>query len=447
MSHRFPPSVSRRRFLIGAGGATCALPFLESLGGAQTVIPPRRLVLIYNPNGTYPEQWFPSDVRSETDFDLNLIHEPLAPYRELLTVIQGVDAAVAQAPENNGGPHQRGIGALFTGQALQIGDFTDGCGSRAGWANGPSVDQLVARQIGADTPLRSLELGVRCFENDVQSRIAYAGPGAPLPPISDPRLAYDRLFGRTAVDPTDPASRRTAVFEAVFDQFTALRARVSQADREKLDAHLTLMQDLEARLDVGRGEPNPACEAPATPVGLNPDSETDMPAVSRAQLDLLALSFACDLTRVASVQYSTGFNRIRYPWLDDAGEGHSLSHQGDSNLTAWNALGARAQWHASEVAYLVQKLSEIPEGDGTVMDNTLILWGNEVSKGNTHALTNLPYLLIGKLGGAVRGGTCLTFNGASNADLLLTVLQAYGSDATTFGHLDYSTGPLSGILT
>lgn len=437
----------RRVFLTGTAG-TLALPLMDSLKArAQEGTPPKRIVLFYNPNGTVPEAWFPSNPVSETDFTLGSIHQPLAAYKDLITIVGGIDSTVAQDPNNNGGPHQRGIGSLFTGQMLLEGEFKDGCGKSAGWAAGISLDQIIANELGGDTPFRSLELGVRANSNDVQGRIVYAGAGQPLPPINNPSEAYERLFMRAEpLDPNDPNSRRQSIIDTVKEQFHELDGQVGQEDRKKLEQHLTLVEDLERRLGLISMKDPEACAAPEPPQDLAFDDENTMPEVSRLQLDLLAAAFACDLTRVASVQYSTGFNRIRYPWVDMLGEGHSLSHSGDSNADAWNALTKRAAWHASEIAYLMDRLAEIPEGDGSVLDNTLILWGNEVAQGNSHALNNLPYLILGNLGGAIASGRYVQYDGASNCDFLHAILQAFGIEMDSFGHPDHAGGVLSGIL-
>lgn len=441
---------SRRSFLRGAclhaaGGALVALPLMDSLRAEDRAAPPpKRLVLLYNPNGTVEKDWWPEAGASESDFTLGRIHAPLAPHRERLLIFRGVHSHVAQRSDNNGGPHQRGIGALFTGQMLQTGDFVDGCGSRAGWADGVSIDQAVADVIGLDTPFKSLELGVRATDNDVQGRISYAGPGKPLPPMNDPRQVYGRLFGvEEPIDPNDPLDARQSVLDTVKDQFNALRPSLSSEDRVKLDAHLELVRDLERRLGIGRGV---VCTIPRDPPPpLDGSSEADMPTVSRAHLELLAVAFACDLTRVASLQYSTGFNRIRYPWVDSLGEGHTLSHAGASNTAAWDELTRRGAWHAEEIAYFLDLLAGIPEGEGTVLDSTLVLWATEISHGNTHSLDDIPYLLIGDAGGALETGRHLRYDGASSCDLLLSVLHALGVEAESFGHPDHCTGPLSGL--
>lgn len=439
--------LGRRTFLTGAAG-TLALPLLDSLSArAAEGDSPRRIVLFYNPNGTVKDEWFPQDATSETEFTLGKIHAPLAKYRDRMTILGGINSTVAQDPRNNGGPHQRGIGSLFTGQMLEEGEFTDGCGKKAGWAAGQSIDQVVAEQLGTETIFRSLELGVRANSNDVQGRIVYSGAGQPLPPINDPAETYERLFMRTEpLDPSNPDSRRQSILDSIKDQFAELDKQVGQDDRLKLERHLALVEDYERRLGLVGTPESSSCIAPLAPPILLYDDENTMPDVSRLQLDMLAGAIACDLTRVASVQYSTGFNRIRYPWVDSLGEGHSLSHSGDSNADAWNALTERAAWHAGEIAYLMDRLAEIPEGDGTALDNTLIVWGNEVAQGNSHALDDIPYLLLGNLGGSMRSGRYVTYEGASSCDLLHALLQAFDIEVEGFGHPDHNSGVLSGLL-
>jgi hypothetical protein len=166
-------------------------------------------------------------------------------------------------------------------------------------------------------------------------------------------------------------------------------------------------------------------------------------------LDLLALAFACDLTRVASVQFSTAINAIPFTWLtstDNTAEGHNLSHRGPSDTDAEAQLVERSSWYATQIAYLVSKLAAIPEGNGTVLDNTVLVWGNELSVGNTHSHKSIPFVLIGNAGGAFKTGRSLDFGGVPNNRLLISLLQAMGVPATTFGHPDFgAAGPLAGL--
>ncbi len=433
-----------RRNLLRAAAGTLALPLLPSLSrGQDQGASPLRLILFYHPNGTVPEYFWPTDATSETDFTPGSVLDPFLPYRNRLLLARGINSTVGQDTSNNGGPHQRGIGSIFTGQTLLEGEFVDGCGSAAGWANGMSIDQIVAAQIGRDTAFSSVEIGVRANIQDVQGRISYIAPGSPLPAINDPVALYERLFFRgMPLDPDDPDSKAMAVLDSVKDQVGALSKNVGYEDRITLERHLSLVLDLERRLSAASG----LCPTPDMPEAMEVDSEDTMPLISRAHLDLLAHAIGCDLTRVASVQYSTGFNQMRYPWRDDEGEGHSLSHSGDSNTQAWDAFAGRVRWHAEEIAYLMQKLDEIPEGDGTVLDNTVILWCSEVAKGNSHSLDDLPYVLLGNAQGRINSGRYVTYDGASNCDYLHAVVTAMGVEGASFGHPDHTTGILSGIL-
>jgi uncharacterized protein DUF1552 len=441
------PALTRRHFLRAAGGAAVALPLLSSLrAGAAGETFPKRLVLMYTPNGVVPDAWYPLNRANETSWELNAIHKPLAPFKDRLLFLSGVNLTVTN--EGPGGLHQKGIGGLFTGQQLQSGDlFVDGCGQRAGWANGISVDQEIAKTVAVGTPIKSLELGVRATENDVQGRIGYAGPGAPLPPMNDPSEVFQRLFsgfGQNTDELSELRARRKSVLDTVQAQFKSVSARVSVADQQKLSAHLTLVRDLETRMSA-TSNGSKSCVVPAVPAALDPDSEDDMPIIAGLHLDMLATAFACDLTRIASFQISTSLNHIRYPWLNSLGEGHALSHMGPSDSTAFQELVSRQTWHSQLLANFLTRLSEIPEGSGSVLDNTLVLWGNEVAQGNTHSHDNLPFLMAGG-GWHFRTGRALEYMNASHNDLLVSVLNAMGIPATSFGQADLCRGALPNLV-
>jgi hypothetical protein len=439
---------SRRNFLRAASGMAVALPLLPSLGArAQSSPFPKRLVTMYTPNGQIHKTWWPTlGPGGPTDFTLNQAHAPLAAHKHRLTLLGGVD--LLSAAGGPGGPHQRGMGTLFTGKQLLEGQFMDGCGSSAGWAAGISVDQEVANHIGIDTPYKSLELGVRATENDVQGRISYAGPGQPLQPMLQPLDVYDRLFRRLVI-PSDPdapeaerlIAERRSVLDTVDEQLRLLSAKVSTEDKHRVDAHLTLVRDVERRLGATLGQ----CVKPTEPQALDPSSEVDMPTIAELEIDLLSIAFACDLSRVASFEISTGLNRIRYPWLNSMGEGHPLSHEGSSSEKALTELTARAAWHSGLVARLFDNLAATTEADGTAADNTLLVWCSEVSEGNVHSHTNMPFLLMGG-GWHFQTGRYVTAAKESHINLLVTILNAMGVPATTFGLPQFCTGPLS-VLT
>jgi hypothetical protein len=442
--------LSRRTLLRAASGAALALPLLPSLSRrarGQERLAPKRFITMYTPNGVIHDGWWPLNVTSEASFDLSASHAPLLAYKDRLLILGGVD--MKSAAMGPGGPHQRGIGALFTNMPLGAGTFVDGCGSMAGWATGISVDQRIANQIGMLSPIASLQLGVRATENDVQGRISYAGDGMPLPNMNDPLEVYRRVFDKFLPPASNPDEdkakalmlQRKSVLDAVTSEFAALTPRLSAADKVTLDAHLTLVRDVERRLTLGVGD----CTKPDAPPALDPVSETDMPKIAELELDLLALAFACDQTRVASFQISTALNRVRYPWLESLGEGHSLSHTGASDTSAKDQLIHRQAWHASLIARLFDKLAAVQEGEGTVLDNTLLLWGNEVSMGTTHTHENMPFLMAGGKW-AFRTGRYVQYQKASHADLLVSILNAMGVEETTFGNAETCTGPLPGLV-
>ena len=441
--------LSRRTLLHAATGAVLSLPLLPSLrrAGAAELTVPKRFVTMYTPNGVIHEGWWPTNIVDDSHFDLSESHAPLAAYKDRLLILQGLEMKVAAL--GPGGPHQRGIGALFTNMQLGEGTFADGCGRTAGWANGISVDQRVANVIGQGSAVPSLQLGVRATENDVQGRISYAGPGQPLPPLNTPLEVYKRVFSGFMPPSSDPSAdaakallaQRKSVLDAVAGEFKSLEGRLNAEDRATLEQHLTLVRDVERRLSIGTGD----CELPEMPATLDPASEVDMPKIAELEIDLLALAFACDLTRVASFQISTALNRIRYPWVDSLGEGHSLSHTGASDVDAKGQLLRRQAWHSSLIARLFDRLSTVKEGEGTVLDSTLLFWGNEVSMGTTHTHDNMPFVVAGG-GWAFRTGRYVKYNGDSHGNLLVSLLNAMGVPDTLFGNAAYCTGPLAGLV-
>ncbi len=440
-------SFSRRTLLKAAGGFSVALPLLPSLAArAEDTLFPRRLVIFYHPNGTLPGAWWPTDVLGETQFTLNKIHQPLAAYKNDLVLLKGVDLkSCAGGP---GEPHQRGMGGVLTGRELLTGNFVGGDGSLAGWGSGASVDQVVAEKIGLKTKERSLQLGVRVNAAEVRTRLSYSGAGQPLPPQNDPRQVFNQLFSDFKLDNPELEKirrRRASILDAVQGQFAALTPKLSGADRQKLEQHLTLVRDLESRLGaMGGPTSGESCALPEQPPELAPDSDTTMPEITRLQIDLLVMALACDLTRVGSLMLCGAIDAISYPWLGSSTDGHTLSHLGDSDPQKPQII-SRDSWTASQLAYLLGKLKAIKEGAGTMLDNTLVLWTSEISVGNTHSQTDMPFVLAGRAGG-LRTGRFLQYDHASHNDLLVSVLNAMGVEETTFGLPAFCHGPLPGLL-
>ncbi len=429
--------LSRRTVLRGAG-ASVALPFLEAMEAHAQPAAPRRLVLIFSPNGTVYERWAPT--ATPTGFTLSPALAPLAPHQAKLNVLGHLDMASALTGPGDG--HQKGIGHLWTGVGLQPGSLF----TTVDWAGGPSVDQRLADALGASTRLRSLELGVQVPRARVYDRMVYRAAGQPLPPLLDPRVTFETLFGDG--DPVQAAhrrARRASVLDAVLGEYGAVSAKLGAVDRRRLDAHATTLRELEQRL-ASVGQPGTACARPDAPAPPPLTPAASFPALGRLQMDLLALALACDVTRVASLQWSSASSNVVFSWLGHSVDHHELSHRGEDDLDAKAQLEAIHRWYAEQFAYLLSRLDAAPEAGGSLLDHSLVVWGNELGRGNVHSPVSVPFVTAGAAGGAVRTGRFLETNHAPHNALLLAVLRAFGVQDATFGDPAVCPGPLPGFL-
>jgi len=443
-SNSFP----RRAVLRGAFGAAIGLPWLESLvsrrARAASTTFPTRFVVMFSPNGTLPARWTPTG--SASNFNLSPILSPLAAHQGDLVVIQGVDQR-----GGGGDGHQNGIGGMLTGQLLNPGPFAGVGSAPAGWPNGPSVDQRVAEVLGNDTKLRSLELGVQVGPADNWGRMVYRAANQPQPPEDDPAQVYATVFADLHADPVALAAlraRQKSILDAVGAQYARVGARLDAADRARLDQHLTAGREIEMRLTVPFASATSFCHDPTPPAAATTRND-DFPAIGALQLDLLVMALACDITRVASLQWSRSVSQVRFTWLDPAiTQGHhDLSHKPDNDPDAVDSLTRINRWYATQLATLMDKLAAVPEGDGTLLDHTLILWSNELAIGNVHSRTDAPYVLGGRAGGRLATGRFLKYPGdVPHNNLLVSLLNAMGIPDQTFGKPDWCTGPLPGLV-
>ncbi len=428
--------LSRRTLVRSAAGAAIALPWLEAFGQTTAV---KRLVLFFSANGTVYSRWEPA--QTAAGLRLSPILAPLEPHKAKLLVLGNVDVKSAQYGVGDG--HGKGIGHLWTGTEL----WGDPSGANVWWAGGPSVDQVAADAIGRSTPLRSLELGIQVQAAKVWDRMSYRGPAQPLPPELDPRAAFERLFGSFGGDPLAAQKRRArkkSVLDGVRAELVALQPSVSGDDRLRLDAHLTSVRELEQRLDSA-SVPASSCVLPPKPDPLVLTDPTVFEQLGRSQMDVLAMALACDLTRVASLQYSSSTSGVVFRWLGISVDHHELSHRADADLPAQAQLEAIHRWYAAQFAYLLARLDALPEGAGTVLDHSLVVWGNELGKGNNHSHTEVPFVLAGGSGGVLNTGRFIDTAHAAHNDLLVSCLNAVGVPATNFGNPAHCTGPLPGL--
>jgi hypothetical protein len=438
-------SINRRRFLRGAGGIALALPWLEVMrptpAHSQPApgTPKKRFVVMYSPNGTIAQNWRPNG--SERAFTLSPILSPLSDHQNDLIVVQGL-RLMADA---KGDGHQDGIAGLLTGDRLNPGEFRGGAGS-SGWASNISLDQRIAQLIGKDTRFASLEFGVQVRDATVWHRISYLGSDQPVPPESDPLRAYARIFGGAAA--SDPAlvtrqlQLRKSMLDVVLDDFHEFNANLGAADKAKLDSHFAALRDIEQRLSIPAAS---SCSPPELGAPLNLFLNDNYPAIGRLQMDLLATSLACDLTGVASLLWSRAASRTRFTWLNIQEEHHTLSHAGDGDTAAMDALTRINAWYAGEFAYLISKLKSFSEGEGSVFDGCALLWGNELGKGNSHSHDDAPFVLAGSGGGHFQTGRYLAYQGEPHNNLLLSLIHAMGGQDASFGAADWCTGTLAGL--
>jgi hypothetical protein len=439
-------ALSRRAVLRGLGGVAIGLPLLDAMNASAQTTPsfPKRFIVVFSADGTVQPNWVPTG--TETSFTLSPILGPLAPYQSKLLILHGVNMVSSYNGPGDG--HQCGMGHMLTGTELQSGTlFTGGNGGTAGWAGGISVDQAIANVVGTQTKFSSLQFGVQVQGATVWSRMSYTGPAQPLPPENDPSAAFTRIFGSLGSDPFGIAklqAQRKSVLDSVIADYSSLNQRLGASDQQRLDAHLTAIRDIETRLSLPGGQLGGSCQMPSMS-SLDPNNPANFGAIGQLQMDLLAMSLACDLTRVASLQWSQSVSNVVHTWLNISMGHHDLSHEPDSNTTAQNQLTQINNWYAQQFAYLLGKLDSIPEGSGTMLDNTAVLWGNELGIGNTHTRDDVPWVVAGSCGGYFKTGRYIEFNNVPHNNMHVSLMNAMGIPATTFGNPAYCTGPLSGV--
>lgn len=441
---RYPVHSSRRDALRALLSAAIGLPWLEtfatSTAHAQS-LPNKRFIAMFSANGTIRNTWLPTG--TESSFTLPSILEPLAPHQRDIVVIAGVDQQGA-----GGDGHQNGIGGMLTGAPLLTGRFAGVGAPPAGWADGPSVDQRIAEVIAQGSPFQSLELAVQPGAADNWGRMIYRARNQPRPPREDPAKVFDDVFAAATLAPAERdrrRARRQSILDYVTGQVNELSSRVAASDKQRLDAHLTNLRTLEQRLD-SQTSALAACQVPGRPTTAISSNEA-FPAIGDAMIDLLVLALACGQTRVASLQWSRSVSPVRFTWLGIEDEHHALSHAPDSDTLAQQKLTQINRWYAERYATLITKLKSYPEGSGTLFDNCLLLWCNELGTGNTHSRENAPYVLAGSAGGALATGRFLSFDGSvPHNNLLLSILNIMGLSDTTFGKKEWCTGALPGLV-
>ena len=441
------PAFRRRALLSGLGASAALSPFLPLLNASGQEATPLRLILWFTPHGTIYDNWKPSG--GTTDFTLSPILEPLDAHRQKLVVLDGLRIQA----DGVGAPHTKGPPLLWTASPL-IEDMTftreDESGGRYyGWNSAPSVDQFILDRIGPTTPYRSLEFGVRSGSNHPGSRMIYTGPEQPLAPETDPWQAFDRLIGditQGGAAAEQLRAERRSVLDLLGSELEGLETRVSSADRQKIQAHLNAVREIETRLS---GEPI-ICQGPDLGAAVESNQAQNTPLVFDRMIDLMVAALSCDLTRVASMQYRVGENDggYTYDWLGiTSQEHHLMSHEGDTNAAAQADLSRIYTWYSERFAYFLDRLAAVPEGNGTMLDNSLVVWGSELGKGNTHAFERVPFVIAGGAAGKLATGRYLEFDDVAHNRLLVSICNLLGlPEVTSFGSTDTGQGGLAGLV-
>jgi hypothetical protein len=299
------------------------------------------------------------------------------------------------------------------------------------------------------TPYKSLEFGVRSGGNHPGTRMIYTASSTPLAPETNPWSAYDRLIGDIGKSTEELAAiraERRSVLDVLGGELTSLQGKVSAADKAKIDAHLTAVREIEMRL-----QSSPiACEGPVLGDEVDANKSSNTPVVMDAMISLMTASLSCGLSNVASMQYRVGENDggYLYDWLGITSlEHHLMTHEPDSNAEAKANLTKIYTWYTEMFDTFLDKLDAIPEGNGTMLDNSIVVWGSELGKGNTHAFEKVPFVVAGRAGGKLQGGRYLQFEDVEHNRLLVSVAQLFGAaELEKFGTTDTKTGNLTGFM-
>lgn len=429
-------TIDRRQFIRNLGVSSTSLPFLlglPSLGLAKTAPSRKRLVVMFSPNGTIPKNFWPESTGS--NFELKKIMEPLEPFRNRMLVLNGLNNKV----RGDGDSHMRGMSCLLTGIELFPGNIQGGSDTPAGWAKGISIDQEIKNffqsQDATRTRFGSLEFGVGVSDRaDPWTRMSYAGPNQPVAPTDDPYQMYKKLYGQIR-----DRDSLLNILDIVRDDLKKVSKKISTEDKLLLKEHADFVRQMEQEFTQTDNKAligNP----PKFEAGIT-NRNDNVPRLSRMQIDLMVNSFVNDFARVGTLQYTKSVGQARMNWLNINDGHHGLSHESDKNDDAVDKLTRINKWFAGELAYLTKRLAETPEpgANGSLLDNTTIVWTNELGKGNSHTLNNIPFVLIGN-GMGFRMGRSLNLKGTAHNRLMISMAHAMGHNIKYFGNKKLSQG-------
>lgn len=437
-----------RRTMLRGTGMSLALPWLEAMGPQlgwaddtrKSEAAPNRMALLYVPNGKNMVDWTPDEVGP--DYQLKSIMEPLASVKDKFLVITGLAADGARSHGDGGGDHARALAAFSTGVHPKKTDGTD-------IRNGISVDQVAASQIGHRTRLPSIEIGTEhgamagnCdsgYSCVYSSTMAWRSATQPLPKEINPKLVFERLFASSpGADRKQRDAQRKSILDFVREDSKDLAGKLGVADVRKLDEYFSAVRDVEQRIE--RAANLPPVEAPDYPVPAGiPGSYADH---IRLMCDLLVLAFQTDVTRICTFVLANEGSNKPYPFIDVREGHHDLSHHGNKDEKKEKIRKINI-FHTTHLAYLLKKLDEVQEGDGSLLDHSMIAYGSGNSDGNRHNHDDLPILLAGGGCGTIKSGRHVRFDKETPiSNLWVSMLNRMDVDVARLGD---STGELKGL--
>jgi Protein of unknown function (DUF1552) len=436
---------SRREFLRDLGISAAAMPFvlnLPSLGFANQGRRKQRLVVMFSPNGIVPNAFWPDREGPLADMALKEILKPLDPFRKSTLVLNGVCDKV----RGDGDSHMRGMGCLLTGIELFPGNIQGGSHTPAGWASGLSIDQEIKNFLQRDPATRtrfgSLEFGVMVPDRaDTWTRMVYTAANRPIAPIDNPYQMFAKLYGRI-----NDQQNLGSILDDLQGDLGRVASAVSAEDRRLLSEHAAFVREMEQDLRAN-GEAAVGHAIPQLDPGVRNEND-NMPRTTRMQVDLLVNSFVADFARVATFQITNSVGNARMRWLKISDGHHTISHKEDSDREAQGQLTKINRWYCEQLAYLAQRLAATPEpgGEGSLLDNTLIVWTNELGKGNSHTLDNIPFVLVGN-GLNFRMGRSLRYPRVAHNRLLMSLAHGFGHRVNRFGNANFCGDGALGNLT
>jgi hypothetical protein len=447
MSAIFKKHLSRRTFIRGVG-VTMSLPLLEAMVPARTPLaqtaakPQIRLGLCFIPHGAVMSQWTPA---TTGPLELSPILSPLASHRDQVVVLSNLAHAMAgpQGPGDNGGDHTRCPAVFLNGVHPKR---TDGADIQAG----TTIDQMAAARIGQDTLLPSLELAVEDYSGLVGScdvgfsctymnTISWRTPTSPMPMEINPRVVFDRMFGdgATAEERLQRIEMQRSILDAVTGQVRRLQGGLGARDRNRVAEYLDTVREIERRIQLSeRQAANPSLDVPPSPAGI-PDEHEEH---TKLMFDLMAIAFQADITRVSTFMMAREVSYRTFPKLGIAEAFHPASHH-QNNPARLETLARINTFHVSQVAHLLDRLKATPDGDGTLLDHSLVLYGSAMSNSNVHNHAPLPVLVAGGAAGKLKGGRHIMYpEGTPMSNLLLSILDKAGVSRERVGD---SSGLLS----